>query len=496
MRACRLIALLGLTGLCCVRAAAEERNFWPLSVEQPAMGKSPTGQGKAWQAAGPLFFGRTTADASSTSGGFRPFFVYSRDASDSTTETDFLYPLLTRRTDSDGSRWSLLELVNSSAPNASAPPNDRVRSFDVWPFYFSRTTGDPGTSYRALFPVQGTVINRFGDDRISWTLFPFYGRFERRGVTTTTAPWPFVKILDGEGNHGFTFWPLFGWRAKEGAYRERYYFWPLIYKNEAKLWQAKPDVNFGVLPFYARDESEDSLSETYAWPFFGYTHRTAPLPYDETRWFWPLFVQGQGEDRRIDRWAPFYTHSIIKGDDKRWVLWPIYRREQWTDEGLVQNKTQLLYFVYSSLRERSADNPALPSAQKTHLWPLFSYWDDGANHRQVQVLSPLEVFFQDNEAVRRSYSPLFAVYRHEQFAPDDTETSFLWNAVTWRRAPQRREFHLGPLFGVDTGFGQRRIALLNGLLGMKRDSSGSNWRLFLFEFPSKRNPTAAAATSQ
>ena len=491
MRACRFIALLGLAGLCCVPAEAGERNYWPLTVEQTPPGKSPSGREKSWQAAGPLFFGQTASDGS-TSGGFRPFFVRSKDAADRTTETDFLYPLLTRRTDETGSRWSFLELVNVAGPTASAPPEERTRSFDVWPFYFSKDTGDPATSYRALFPIHGTVINRFGDDRISWTLFPLYGRFERHGVTTTTAPWPFVKVLKGDGNHGFAVWPLLGQRGKEGAYREQFYLWPLIYKNESKLWQPKPDVDFGVLPFYARDQTADSLSETYLWPFFGYTHRTAPDRYDETRLFWPLFVQGRSDDHRINRWAPFYTHSIIKGDDKRWILWPLYRREQWTDDGLVQNKTQLLYFVYWSLREHSARNPTLPSAQKTHVWPFFSYWDDGANHRQFQLLSPLEVFFQGNEPVRRSYAPLFAIYRYERFAPDDTQASLFWKAVTWRHSPQRREFHLGPLFSVDAGFGHRRIALLSGLIGLKHDAPGSNWRLFLFQFSPKRDlPTSA-----
>jgi hypothetical protein len=491
MRVCRLIALLGLTGFCCVPAGAEECNYWPLTVEQTAPAKPAPERGKSWQAVGPLFFDQTAADGS-ISGGFRPFFVQEKDAAGRTTETDYLYPLLIRRTNETGSWWSLLELVNSSKPNGSASPGERVRSFDVWPFYFSRDTGDPATSYRALFPIKGTVVNRFGDDRISWTLFPFYGRFERHGVTTTTAPWPIVKILRGDGNHGFTVWPFLGWRAKAGAYREQYYLWPLIYKNESKLWQPKPDVNLGVIPFYARDESTDYLSETYAWPFFGYTHRTAPYRYDETRLFWPLLVQGRGDDRRINRWAPFYTHSTIKGDDKRWILWPLYRREQWTDAGLAESKTQFLYFVYWSLRERSARNPALPSAQKTHLWPFFSFWDDGADHRQFQLLSPLEVFFQDNEPVRRAYSPLFAVYRYERSAPDDTRASFLWDAVTWRRSSQRREFHLGPLFSVDTGFGRRKIALLSGLIGMKRNAYGANWRLFLFEFSSKRDLTATS----
>jgi len=493
MRSGRLLALLGALGFCSATAAAEERNFWPLSVEQTLPVNPPPGRKESRQMIGPLFFGERTPDH--RSGGFRPFFVYDQDLAGHSSEIDFLYPLLTRRADEASSRWSLIDLVVSTQPNASAPKGEREHAFDVWPFYFSRDTGDPATTYHALFPVYGAVINRFGDHQISWALFPLYGRFERNGVTTTTTPWPIIKILRGDGNHGFTVWPLFGWRAKEGAYREQYYLWPLIYKNEAKLWQPKPDVNLGALPFYARDESTDLLSETYVWPFFGYTHRTAPYRYDERRFFWPLFVQGRGDDRRINRWAPFFTHSNIKGDDKRWILWPLYRREQWTDAGLAESKTQFLYFLYWSLRQHSVPNPALPSAQKTHVWPFFSYWDDGADHRQFQLLSPLEVFFQDNEPVRRAYTPLFAVYRYERIAPGDTQTSFLWNAFTWRRSPQRREFHLGPLFSVDAGFGGRKIALLSGLIGMKRNASGGNWRLFLFEFSSKRDQAAPTAAS-
>jgi hypothetical protein len=74
MRVCRLIALLGLTGFCCVPAGAEECNYWPLTVEQTAPAKPAPERGKSWQAVGPLFFDQTAADGS-ISGGFRPFFV-------------------------------------------------------------------------------------------------------------------------------------------------------------------------------------------------------------------------------------------------------------------------------------------------------------------------------------------------------------------------------------------------------------------------------------
>ena len=203
MRAFRLIASLGLTGLSFPPVRAAEDNFWPIAVVQTGVEKTDADRVVAWQGGGPLFFGTVHGDGSSAEG-FRPFYVRQTDATGRTVETDFLYPLLTHRENATDHRWSLFSLVNHEAPwEATAAGN---RSFDIWPIYFSRHTGDPATSYRAVFPLQGTVINHFGDDRISWTLFPLYGRFERNGVTTTTVPWPVIKILKGDGNHGFAVW--------------------------------------------------------------------------------------------------------------------------------------------------------------------------------------------------------------------------------------------------------------------------------------------------
>jgi len=44
---------------------------------------------------------------------------------------------------------------------------------------------------------------------------------EQHGVTTTATPWPIIKIVRGDGNHGFSLWPLFGWRAKAGVDHEQ-----------------------------------------------------------------------------------------------------------------------------------------------------------------------------------------------------------------------------------------------------------------------------------
>jgi hypothetical protein len=478
---------------------AAECNIWPFYIGQsPGETTAPV---EDWTAAGPLFFHRRLPSPEApdqTVGGFRPLYVEKSARSEGKFDAYFLYPLFTYRATPDGYHWSFFSLINHyseserSSSTTTAPAKADSGGFDLWPVYFSRDTGDPATSYHAVFPIAGSVANRFGMDRLTWVLFPVYARFEKRNVTTTTAPWPFIKVLHGEGNHGLAVWPLFGWRAKDGAYREQFYLWPLIYKDEHALWQSKPNADFGFLPFYASETSPAVTSKTYLWPFFGYTDRTAPTSYHETRYFWPFLVQGRGENIIVNRWGPFYTHSIRKGVDKTWILWPLWCHRTWTESGLNQTHNQFLWFFYDSSEQQSARNPALAPAHKTHVWPLISIWNNGAGRKQIQVLSPFAALFPSNEPIQLVWDPLFALYRYDREAPGDSRHTFLWNFISWHRTPAQGEFHLGPLIGVDSGKVANRIAFGCGLLGLKRESPESRWRFFAFEF--KRSAAKAATT--
>jgi len=472
----RLVWPLCAAVLALVPDLAAEQNGWPLVVRQ----SPPDSPAESVEYLGPLIFSR---QARGEVQGFRPLYLEAR-AGDKETTT-FLYPLFVWRTQPGFSEFSFFQLINRR--QETDPGSPAVRRLDIWPFYFSKDTADPAESYRAFFPVAGTIKQRFGKDRLTWYAFPLYFNTDKAGMEITSAPWPFVRFIDGGGHHGFEFWPLFGHRARAGDYDKRFYLWPLIYKSARDLSAPEPTVSVGALPFYARDTAAGLISETYAWPFFGYTHRTEPYHYDETRYFWPFLVQGHGDQRLVNRWAPVYTHSIIKGYDKTWLLWPLFRHAQWEDAGIAQDKKQLLVFLYWSQTQHSLTNPAAAPAHKTHVWPLLSAWDNGAGRRQVQLLSPLEVFFPTNDIVRQLYTPLFALYRFDQQGPTTYRHALLWNAVTYRRDAGGREFHLGPLFSVHTGTEQQRIALGNGLIGLARRPGERGWRFFLFDF--KRKPS-------
>jgi len=512
MRPSRFTAALGLTAVLAAAASAEERNAWPFWVgqvrETPAATapetRAPGSEIESWTSAGPFLFSRPAVHAApartdlpTTIGGLRPLYVQETDTAGKITEIYVLPPLFRYTSTPFGSRWKIFSLINREYPseNHVAGVSRERTAFEVWPFYLSRQTGSAATSYHALFPIYGSVKYRFGLDRWTWVIFPLYGRFEKNGVTTTTAPWPFLKIMRGEGNRGFELWPLFGKREKAGEYREQFYLWPLIYKNEKKLSEPQPDVRAGFLPFYASTIDADSQSKTYLWPFFGWFDRTAPVRYHESRYFWPLLVQGRGDGRYVNRWAPFYTFSSSKGVEKTWILWPLWRQTVSDEGSLIQTKRQFLYFLYNDTEQRSATNPAARHARKTHVWPLFTWWNNGAGRRQLQALDPLEVFLPHNEMIRVVYSPLFALYRYDQPSPDESRHSLLWNFITLHRAPQTTEFHLGPLLGFEKHAREKRVELLGGVIGADR-SAARGWRPFLFKFKRRVTPAATSGATR
>jgi hypothetical protein len=495
-----LLACLGLAATWLAPVRAEERNAWPAAVKQ----LNDNGQVISTNAIGPLLFSKQLPEGGRASG-FRPFYIQRTNASDRIVESASLYPLFAYRADDEGYSWTVFSLINRSGLQPGASPKLRASNDEklaIWPFYFSKQTGDPATSYRGLLPVVGTIKSFFGYDRISWVLFPLYVEVDKKDAHTVLAPWPFLRFTSG-AEQGFAFWPLFGWRDRPGEFKRRYALWPLIwnhtlYPHDDALAGTPPMRQVGFIPFYTREKNADSVNVNFVWPFFGYTDKTAPFHYRETRYLWPFLVQGRGDDRLVNRWGPFYTHSVIKGYDKTWIGWPLWRQAKWEADNLAQKKSQLLFFFYWSVEQRSLSNPHAAPAHKTHVWPLVSSWDDGAGRRQYQIPSPFEVFFPNNDLVRQTWTPLFALYRYDQRAPGNVRTSLLWDGITWERndAEQRAEFHLGPIFSVQRKPGERRIAFGNGLFGAKRLAGEHAWRLFWLDFSSKpaKVPSAESAT--
>lgn len=461
LRLATALAVVGVAFSSTARAEPmQERNYWPFWVERDLESNGV----KRWGSLGPLAFGSQN-EAGDRLRGFRPLF-HDFKSDEGSTSRSVVYPLWYREyaAPEDQHRWTILNLINSKT---GAGNDDR---FAVWPIYFSRETGEPETSYRAVFPIYGDISQRFGQSQLEWAPFPLYVRYEKNGAVTTSTPWPFIKNYHGENQRGFAVWPLAGKREVPGVSSNRYLLWPLLYQKEGDLDTAEPSYRAGFLPLYATETSAGYRSETFGWPFFGYSRRTSPVVYKQNNFFWPLWVQGRGEDRYVNRWPPLYSYSKTPSREQTWLAWPLWRDRQWSSEHLDHRRQQLLYFVYHSEVQTSRQSPDAEAAVKRHLWPLVSHWNNGAGRVQIQLLSPLEVFFPHNERMSQMWSPLFALYRFDQKSPGEFRHSVLWDAITFARSDsqQSREFHLGPLFNFRSDATETQWGILAGLFRVSR----------------------------
>lgn len=476
----RALGLVALLLLATASARAGGFNTWPFITWWDS---EPGDRAPTTTLFGPFF--EETEGAQETIFSLRPLWTQFRDRERGTFEGHLLYPLVNvtfEDGDAFGNVYSLLSWTY--APSAD------YYALEAFPFLFFVNAADPDDSYAALWPLGGTLKQFFGRDRVDFILWPLYIRTadDRDEEVRYSMPWPFLQVLTGPNSSGWGLWPLYGHFQRDSDYDHTWALWPLYYRYYDKLDQEKPYFRTGFLPFYTTETAPGLLSESFGWPFgFGYTRAWGPRPdYRETRYLYPFFVQGRGEEKYVNRWLPLYTHEVRGEAWKRWYLWPLLKREGGTTgNGLTRDRTSLLYFLYWDETQRHPTRGF--ESRKTFVWPLFAYWDDGIDRRQFQMLDPLTVFFQRNQAVRENWTPLFALYRYDRRG-EAVRHNVLWNLIVREHDRATGEGHLsiGPLYEqVDAGT-RGHWAILKGLLGRSwgegqrqgQGDSSRRWRLF------------------
>ncbi|PWU06052.1 MAG: hypothetical protein C5B43_02350 [Verrucomicrobia bacterium] len=445
-------------------ALAEWENYWPLLVlEKPECGPLVCKE----NVMGPLFERVYTEKAYYNV--VRPIAMYKKDLMWNEEFNYFLYPLFSQHKFEGGWSWNFFNMWMGSRVCGE-------EKLTLFPFFFFKKTSDPCTSYSGFFPIVGTVQNFLGKDAVSWLAFPFYLRTQKQCTVRHAMPWPFLQLQMGPGSGGSAIWPLIGTFWREGDYRYTYLLWPLIYERYDHLSSPCPSVRRAFLPFFAYEDSHKRFAVSVLWPFFSHIEMRN-RNYVEDQFLWPFIVQGRGDNEYVNRFAPFYTHSIRRGHDKKWFMWPFVKVQHREECGLCVSQQQFLYFLFWRQSQQSIENPSCPPAEKVHVWPLLSYWDNGAGQKQLQFFSPLEVFFPTNEAVRMLYSPLFSIMRFEQRVPGHTRASFLFDLIAVETTPTSSRFSLGPLFEVENDECKSEVQILKGFLGFKKENGKKSLKI-------------------
>lgn len=456
------------------------------------------------EAVGPIF-GQVMADQA-LAWAVHPIVYYGRDRQAESTEVDVLYPVFTYDRRGIEYKWQVLQLINASGGTAADGSN--FHRVTLFPIYFAQHSSEPAQCYTALFPVAGTLKNRFFRDEIQFILWPLYvktvrgqpgqtpdltqietagdGRIHTAEAKIVTYNFivPMFHVRHGSGLKGWQVWPLIGserkavttstniWGELETVpgHESRFFLWPVWLQQTRNIGTTNVERHLAFLPLYAQLRSANRDSTSYLWPIGLTITDDRARKYHEVGAPWPFVVFASGEGKTTRRIFPLFSQARSPTAESEWYLWPLYKRNKLHAQPLERDRTRVLFFLFCDTVERNTQTEA--TRRRTALWPLFTASRSYDGTERFQLFSILEPLLPNNTGIERNYSPLWTVWRSEKNPrAGTTNQSLLWN-----------------LYRADTTANGRRCSFLFGLFLYETTETQKCLRLFHVPISKKPKP--------
>ena len=304
------------------------------------------------------------------------FPLYAYSVIDDTQTWDYLWPIISRTTSDDVSRFRVWPFYGTSRDEGQWH-----KQFVLWPFWTHARYLEPGkrgTSY-VLFPIYGRTHR---EDQKGWMALPPFIRWSQSEKRTElNAPWPFFQYARGDYEK-FYVWPLWG-RKEQGNTLSSFVLWPFVRASHIERKRETLD-KLAVFPFVFHERvTQVALQEEVAGEV-------------SSRYFklWPLMSYRREADvsrvRLLELWPLKHTAPIERNMAP---LWTLYSR--------VATPTLLEHEL---------------------LWGLFRYRREGTASTHVSLFPLFSKSRCDRDGKQRQWAFLLGLLGHEQ----DSERS------TWR----------------------------------------------------------------
>jgi hypothetical protein len=441
--------------------------------------------GKRQEILGPLFYSEQTDYDKRWA--IVPLLSQTRTPGVDWMETEFLYPVFTYRRFGSEYRTQFFQLLSFSGGKTQAGSD--VDLFTIFPFYFQARSTNAERTYTAVVPFYGDLRNRLFHDEIHFVMFPLYAETRKKDVVTDNYLYPFFDVRHGDGLDGWQFWPFYGTEHKEmttvtnnykevvtnGGHDHMFVVWPFFFKDHDGLGTTNASDRLTVVPFYNRLRSPLRDETSYGWPFGYWRTSDREKKYEERDFLWPLFVKAEGSKRET-RIFPFYSKAASDGLESDFYMWPVYKYNRLKTEGLERERTRILFFLYSDLREKvGAKGPTL---HRVDFWPFFTWRRDLDQKERLQVMAVLEPFFPNNRSIAREYSLLWSFWRAEKDGKTGASSqSLLWNLYRHESTPETK-----------------KTSILFGLFQYQSNAQGTSWRVCYVPFGKKAARVPAPKT--
>lgn len=404
----------------------------------------------------------------------RPFYSDFTVPGDDAEGRDILWPLATtrRRGDEALSRYGIF--LRFRHGNDETPKGPRSR-FWLVPFYFQGRDAE-GDTYRAVFPLFGTLRDFLGRDEIRFVLFPIRSKSKLNDIETSNWLWPLIARTTGGDEDRFRVFPFYGRATRAGDYEKRFVLWP--FWTQARYdYPQRTGGGFVLFPLYGRMKMEDQSTTWFLPPLFRFTRgEKMNLTYCP----WPFFQKASGAKDKLYLW-PIWGTETIAHDTDTFFLWPIFHNRTWKRQGDDVHRFMAIPLFYWQTRRDPDAPPGTPPLARSHkLWPVYSYKRDGDESRfRVLELWP----FGESAPVERNWAPFWSLYTRETAGEGNRDAELLWGLYRNRaRADGGRFFSIFPLveWSKERDGGPTEWSILKGLIGGEREDSRRSWRLLYF----------------
>jgi hypothetical protein len=457
---------------------AEERsisfNFWPLFqyTSNPIEGISEI------EGLGPFFLWKK--EPHRRQWGIRPLLYWTENETESLRRLECLYPFGKYQVKEGEKRgylapWSLYKEEEFDGK--------KKWDFQFFSFFIGET--EKGADYFGLFPLFGTLLDRYGKEEIHFYLWPIYGESTSEGVRTTNLFWPFFSFIEGEKKRGYRFWPIYGKREEIGISQTEFFAWPLFFRQRKGMDTEDPIDERMFLPFFVSKKSKHFESRTYLWPLFSFA-RDRLTGFEQLDFPWPIFQSLKGENLKGVKIFPLYGNKVEEGEMKRtFILYPLYQLEE-DRMGDVQERT-IRILLLSRIRTAGVDQD-MKKERSLRIWPFFDYERKETGHA---TFSFFYLFPFKEEGFERNLFPLFRIFQWEKDPQGGLSTNLFWGFYKRMKKEEMDSWEVAHLIGLKRGKGWKTLSFLKGLFLYKSDGKTAGLRFFYLPFHlqwSHRNP--------
>jgi hypothetical protein len=463
-----LVALFFLPLLSSGNEGRVSVNLWPLFgyTSDPATGETEI------VGAGPLFHWKKKGPQAQW--GVRPAFYWTEDEAEPLQRFEYLYPF-GKYQNRKGEKKSYFSPVHSYKEEVW--DGKKRWDFQLFPFFFGETIREEG--YGGVFPLFGTLLDRYGKKDIRFYLWPLYSRTESEGYVARNFLWPFVGVTEGEKRKGLRLWPVYGWKEEVGISRIDFYLWPVFFHQVKGLDSEYPVEEKIVFPLYLSKESARSEKKTVLWPFFS-RFRDRFTGFEQWDVLYPIFRTRQGPEVNGGRIFPFYGYDeYANGNKSSFILYPLYIRKEVPLEDGREKTVRILLF--SRIRS-GGEHPETKKEYSLRIWPFFDYEKGETGEEALSILYLIP--FKDG-GLERNMVPLFRIFQWEKGARGDNSTQFLWGLYKRTEREGSASWEVAHLVRWNRGVDSRRVSFIHGLFQYNRRGEAVDLRLFFIPFSLK-----------